>query len=215
MNPDMLDSTEATRFSPITTNNHVGYLWIVTILGIIYTVLSACLRAYIKWGVYGWDDLCIAVATILHLGQSIIIFGGLEAGIGRTETAIGYSSERASRVSALFFHREVLASIRFLLQKAFLDPEILSLVALCLSKCSVIAMMLRVWTKDVDVKRWAACFTILTLSISWGIGSILTLKLNCNPALVLATNSLEQCPNQVTCYSSTVLEPKCFADLIT
>lgn len=55
---------DSLRFSPILENDHAGYLWIVTILGLVYSSMSTALRAYIKWGLYGPDDYCIAVATV-------------------------------------------------------------------------------------------------------------------------------------------------------
>lgn len=51
-------------FSPIENNDHAGYLWIVTILGMIYSSFSGLARARIKKGIYGADDYLIGVATV-------------------------------------------------------------------------------------------------------------------------------------------------------
>lgn len=51
-------------FSPIEYNDHAGYLWIVTILGVIYSSLSGLARASIKRGIYGADDYLIGLATV-------------------------------------------------------------------------------------------------------------------------------------------------------
>lgn len=58
---------DQTRFSPIGENDHAGYLWIVTTLGIIYTGLAAALRGHIKWGLLGSDDYCLGFATVRKL----------------------------------------------------------------------------------------------------------------------------------------------------
>jgi hypothetical protein len=54
----------AVSFSPIEYNDHAGYLWIVTILGMIYSSFSALARAGIKRGIYGVDDYLIGLATV-------------------------------------------------------------------------------------------------------------------------------------------------------
>lgn len=51
-------------FSPIEHNDHAGFLWIVTILGIIYSSFSGLARARIKRGIYGADDYLIGLATV-------------------------------------------------------------------------------------------------------------------------------------------------------
>jgi hypothetical protein len=54
----------APPLSAITYNDQAGTLWIVTILATIYVVLSALVRAFVKWGIYGPDDYLLAIATV-------------------------------------------------------------------------------------------------------------------------------------------------------
>lgn len=79
---------DMSRFSPISSDDHAGYLWIAAILGLVYTFLSAFLRAHIKWGMYGWDDALLAMATFFHLGQSVVVFDGLRNGLGRSSHSL-------------------------------------------------------------------------------------------------------------------------------
>lgn len=51
-------------FSPIYTYDNSGYLWIMVILGLIYTILTGLARAQIKRGAYGSDDWLLALATV-------------------------------------------------------------------------------------------------------------------------------------------------------
>jgi hypothetical protein len=51
-------------FSPISDQDHAGYLWIVTILGFIYSSMAAGLRGHIKWRLYGADDYVFAAAVV-------------------------------------------------------------------------------------------------------------------------------------------------------
>lgn len=55
------------RFSPVTFNDHAGKLWIVTILSLIYTSLIALARAYIKYKMFGFDDVLFAAATVRNI----------------------------------------------------------------------------------------------------------------------------------------------------
>ncbi|KAM5349484.1 hypothetical protein ACJ41O_005989 [Fusarium nematophilum] len=50
------------RFSPVAFNDHAGQLWIITILSLIYSALVATARAYIKYQMFGFDDILIAFA---------------------------------------------------------------------------------------------------------------------------------------------------------
>jgi hypothetical protein len=56
--------SDSSRFSPVTSNDHAGKLWIVTILSLIYSGLVALARAYIKYQMYGFDDILFTLATV-------------------------------------------------------------------------------------------------------------------------------------------------------
>lgn len=51
-------------FSPVTPKDHAGKLWIVTILSLIYTLHVALVRVYIKYGMFGFDDILFFLATV-------------------------------------------------------------------------------------------------------------------------------------------------------
>lgn len=52
------------RFSPVTSSDHAGQLWIVTILALVYSTLVSTARAYVKYKMFGIDDILIAFATV-------------------------------------------------------------------------------------------------------------------------------------------------------
>lgn len=85
--------------SPYIPNDQTGYLWITTILGVIYTFLVAVARLYVKFRALGIDDYLLGFATvslfashifaretessdlqIFHMVQSIPIFLWLSYG---------------------------------------------------------------------------------------------------------------------------------------
>lgn len=50
--------------SPIILDDYTGYLWIATILGVIYTFIVAVARLYVKFRVLGGDDFILVFATV-------------------------------------------------------------------------------------------------------------------------------------------------------
>lgn len=50
--------------SPYIPNDQTGYLWITTILGVIYTFLVAVARLYVKFRALGIDDCLLGFATV-------------------------------------------------------------------------------------------------------------------------------------------------------
>lgn len=50
--------------SVISPQNHAGYLWIVTVLGLIYTFIVAFARVCEKIRMLGVDDLILGLATV-------------------------------------------------------------------------------------------------------------------------------------------------------
>lgn len=97
-------SSDASRFSRITDSDHAGLLWIVTILCIIYSTLSCLLRAYIKRGIYGWDDLLMVAATAVHLGQSVSVFSGLLNGLAKFNSLTEEHDCVASGKVSIYLH---------------------------------------------------------------------------------------------------------------
>lgn len=51
-------------FATISHDDHAGYLWIVTILGALYSFLVAVVRFYIKFQILGLDDYLLGLATV-------------------------------------------------------------------------------------------------------------------------------------------------------
>lgn len=66
MDPDT-SNDDSFQFSRVTFNDHSGQLWIVTILSLIYGFLGAMTRMYIKYRMFGFDDLLLAFATVRNL----------------------------------------------------------------------------------------------------------------------------------------------------
>lgn len=58
---------DATKFSPITSTDHAGGLWIMTIVGLSYSWCAALIRIKIKWGMFGLDDVFFGLAMVCSM----------------------------------------------------------------------------------------------------------------------------------------------------
>ncbi|KAH7109397.1 hypothetical protein B0J13DRAFT_490117 [Dactylonectria estremocensis] len=166
------------RFSPVAFNDHAGQLWIITILSLIYSALVAMARAYIKYQMFGFDDILIACATVLQLAQSIAVFVGLTHGLGKFNSITPPEQWATSSKSTL-------ASV------------ILCLLALAFAKCSVLALILRIIGSKTGRSR-PVCIGLIALSAAWGVGSCVAFLVNCRGDTLLTLDNAKQCPNQET-----------------
>lgn len=71
------------RFAVATINDHSANVWIVTILSLIYTTMTLMVRAVIKRGSLGTEDIAIFVAQLFAYGEYAAIFVGLSTGFGK------------------------------------------------------------------------------------------------------------------------------------
>ncbi|PTB72389.1 hypothetical protein M440DRAFT_68441 [Trichoderma longibrachiatum ATCC 18648] len=76
----------------------------------------------------------------------------------------------------------------------------LCLLALSVTKCSVLALILRIIDSKSGKTR-PFCIGVMIASISWGVGSCLALLLNCQAASLLTIVNIKQCPNQAMRWS--------------
>lgn len=58
---------DSRRFSPIHPDDHAGYVWIATLVGLVYSLLAAGGRARVKWGMYAVDDYLAGIATVCYV----------------------------------------------------------------------------------------------------------------------------------------------------
>lgn len=90
------------RFALITDDNHSGYLWIASILCLIYSTLILAVRLHLKWNLHGADDVAATVATVcredskclaqfltiqqvLQIGEAVPLFLAMKSGLGQSE----------------------------------------------------------------------------------------------------------------------------------
>ena len=153
--------TQTYAFSPITANDWAGLVWVAAILSLMFSVITLATRFQIKLHSLGNDDWFIAAGTLIAVGQYVAIFIGLHGGVGRSTTLL-------SRENATGLGETVMAC------------EILFIIALMLSKLSVVFFMKRLFTRDTRLAWWA-CNGALGLTVLWGLGSCFAVSIGCSP----------------------------------
>ncbi|RGP62946.1 hypothetical protein FSPOR_8930 [Fusarium sporotrichioides] len=167
---------ESNRLSPITADDQAGRLWILTILSLIYALHVAVARVYIKYRMFGVDDVLFGVAFILHVGQSAAIFVGLRNGLGKMNHIT--TSEQWAVSS-----------------KCLIASSILFIMTLTFAKCSVLALIRRI----IDCKPGKSepfCIALMVITVIWGVVSSVSFLIDCDPSSVLTVDNLDRCPHQ-------------------
>ncbi|KAF2473847.1 uncharacterized protein BDR25DRAFT_256791 [Lindgomyces ingoldianus] len=165
-------------FSEITENNHAGVIWVISLLCMIYSVLTLFARGVIKWHMVGPDDVALVAAQVLAFGQYGALFGSLHYGLGRTSEMLNVKS-------------------RVLVSNTAFTSEILLLLSLALSKCSIIFLVRRVFTRDMK-HFWLICNIALAFVCTWGITSVVLVSVGCNVSKYVPPNGNETCEGFAT-----------------
>jgi hypothetical protein len=172
--------TSSTRFSPVTETDHAGYVWIVTILGVTYTTLACLLRGWVKFRVYGLDDLLIAAGTVFHLVQAIFVFLALSSGLAKSNTITDPADSAAA-------------------SQAFFAAKAIGFVILGLSKCSSLALTLRLVSPGTGKSAtWHACIIMIIVSAAWCVASVIAISADCGVATILGPERQERCPSMAS-----------------
>ncbi|KAF2689937.1 hypothetical protein K458DRAFT_474325 [Lentithecium fluviatile CBS 122367] len=167
----------APPLSAVYPDDQAGTLWIVTILTTVYVVLSAVVRGFVKWGIYGLDDYLLAIATLVCVGQSGTIFHGLSHGLSKFNSITNRDQWEISG-------------------RSFIASEVLAIFTLCLAKCSVVLLMHRVFSSNSGWKVWLRVAIVL-LSLAWGIAGMALVSIGCRADTVLTRKGVSECPGQI------------------
>ncbi|KAI4763472.1 hypothetical protein E4T52_04520 [Aureobasidium sp. EXF-3400] len=167
-------------FSPVSTNDRAGILYVATILSLIFSVLTLFVRWHIQRRTFGLDFWVIVAATVVALGQYAAIFVGLD------HFALGKADSLMSKSDQLDAGRSVIASID------------LFLISNALTKCSVIFFMKRLFSTDNRTAK-IICNSLLGLVAVWMLASILGLNISCGAATKFALE--HRCSGQITRWS--------------
>ncbi|KAF1991535.1 hypothetical protein K402DRAFT_388936 [Aulographum hederae CBS 113979] len=180
-------STEVptTRWTTITPYDHSTYIWIVSICSILYSLSTFLGRCSVKWKMFGADDWALTVGQLFATGHAIAVFISTSSGLGKAVTLIDPA------------HQTKVAD-------SFLASQLLLLAGLCMSKCSVILLIRRVFTRDLQVFYWTST-VILVVLVVWGIASMIAVSAACMPEHIFPGPENLQCPNDILRWKLVVI----------
>ncbi|KAG9947976.1 hypothetical protein KCU85_g5335, partial [Aureobasidium melanogenum] len=167
-------------FSPVSTNDRAGILYVATILSLLFSVITLIVRWHIQRRTFGLDFWVIVAATVVALGQYAAIFVGLD------HFALGKAVSLMSKKDQLNAARSAIASID------------LFLISNALSKCSVIFFMKRLFSTDNRTAK-ILCNSLLISVAVWMLASILGLSISCSAATKFDLE--DRCSGQITRWS--------------
>jgi hypothetical protein len=148
-------------FAQITSTDRAGVVWVASILSLLYSLSTLVARFFVKYHTLGYDDWLILAATVVAFGQYIAVFVSLTQGLG---------------ISSLIQAKDVAQN----LGSGVLANEILFILAIALTKLSVVFFVKRLLTQELR-KAWWAAHVVLGLTVAWAIASVLLVSVGCSP----------------------------------
>lgn len=193
----MAQTNQDPKTAMLSDEDHGASITIATGLGLVYMLLTCAARLYTRHVLrgFGIEDTTILFATVRVLYASLgtrLRIAALrihsEHRCLRRGRRWAWEISRIARISATLTARKGIPSpaqrhervrnllfIAELIQLAY-AADILLIITLCLSKCSVI-LLLKGLTRNTD--HYKACKMILGLSAIWGVASVFAIALRC------------------------------------
>lgn len=148
-------------FAVVTPTDHSAWIIIGTAFGLscvlLFSVIRICIRLTIS-PPFGLDDVFVGSATVLSVVQSAITLYAASLGLGKSIELVT---------------PDALVKV----QKLFYASTILFIIALGLSKCSIVALLLRMTRKKRQLRIFRATLVLLAL---WTVASTFATALRCN-----------------------------------
>ncbi|KAF8855459.1 hypothetical protein BDZ45DRAFT_793423, partial [Acephala macrosclerotiorum] len=160
-NGTQLLPSQSPPFEVITATDQSGVVLIAAALGLIFAFISLLIRVYLQFQVrhqVSLDDVAVFVAMLFGIAQSSAVFVEVSKGFGKTLVDIP---------------PENLSS----LQKASYSSDILYLITIWLTKCSVVFLTTRL---SPDKRHNFASNIVLVASTLFVVISIFIVALGCN-----------------------------------
>lgn len=147
----------------ITDTDKRGVIVVVTIVTLAFLLVAFLTRIWVRLRVSGpwsYDDTTLTVATIIGIGQSVAVFAEVHEGFGLTKSSLSDGD---------------IASVG----QADYASTLLYLVALGLSKCSVIALIMRLTSNR---QHLVVLYINIGAAVVWALSSFLLITIACSPA---------------------------------
>ncbi|KAH7383048.1 hypothetical protein BKA64DRAFT_749130 [Cadophora sp. MPI-SDFR-AT-0126] len=149
---------QSAPLSTITSTDQSGVVLIATALGLAFALVSLLIRVYVQMGLRTLPDIAVVFSMLFYIFQAAATFAGTSKGLGKTI--------------------EKIPSEQLLpMQKAIYSSELLYIITLWFTKCSVALLFIR-----LSPNKWhnLASYSILGISTVFMLISVFIVSLRCD-----------------------------------
>ncbi|KAF2793645.1 hypothetical protein K505DRAFT_276673 [Melanomma pulvis-pyrius CBS 109.77] len=157
----------------MTDNGHAKVIWIVSLLGLGLSTVVFVARGVLRWRVLGLEDVTLVAAQLLAFGQYGALFISLHYGLGKSSDTLTTSSQ--IKVS-----------------KAAFSSQILLVLSLGLSKCSLVLLARRLFARGTK-HCWLTYNMLLAVFCVWLVGAVILVSVGCDLDIYIPPHGNETC----------------------
>ncbi|KAK0511131.1 hypothetical protein JMJ35_006683 [Cladonia borealis] len=175
--PGTVPSGQAAPVEVTNATHHGGWVVITAALGLTFGIVCLLIRLYVRFIIsppFTRDDYVHSIATAFAFLQSIVVFFAVSKGFGTSIELLGQGDINT-------------------VQRAWVAGDILFLITLYLSKCSLGFLFIRLTPHKIHNK---ASYAVLGLCTLWVIVSAFVISVNCELNHPW-TNISAQCTNML------------------
>ncbi|KXT02841.1 hypothetical protein AC578_5384 [Pseudocercospora eumusae] len=160
-------------FATSTETDHRPWVWVASLLAMIYSLLCLAARFTGKWDLLWWDDVVLSAGYVAAIAHWALLFRSLLDGTGLSSLIL--SSSELGNAARLYF-----------------GSRIPFFLALCLAKLSMLIFTRRIFAGDIYRENifFGVSYSVVIL---YGLLAILLSSAGCHPTETLATRTDAVC----------------------
>ncbi|KAK5761040.1 hypothetical protein LTS12_008888 [Elasticomyces elasticus] len=165
-----------------TSTDHRGWLWVTTILSIIYNVSVLVARLFGKYGLLWYDDATMGLAYCIAIARWGILMQAAEHGLGADLAAanLPMNTHNIALVRPVESMANGMDAPLTILQHAF-TSRVLLIICLYLAKLSIVLFSHRIFSGNLSHER-IIFVTVYAIIGVGGIASMVAVSIDCHPS---------------------------------
>ena len=88
-----MNQSHSNALSPVTADNHQTDLWIVTVIYLIFVVITCWARGYVRLHMLNLNDRASFASTFVGVVERAVVFAGVSAGTGKASKLLDNNQE--------------------------------------------------------------------------------------------------------------------------
>ncbi|KAF2222077.1 hypothetical protein BDZ85DRAFT_320350 [Elsinoe ampelina] len=161
----MTQSPEVHRWMEVTSTNHKPWLYVATLLSMLYAISVLGIRLFVKYGAYALDDAVVLGGYAFGIVQWTLTLSALQRGLGMAPGLIS-SADEASAGELIFSGRVTLHLL------------------LGMVKISCLCLLRNIFTTEHH-KAWSVCNLLIGICAVCAVAASLVATVGCHPSTTL------------------------------